>query len=87
MPSFQFRMERLLRVRRIQEELARSEWIAALHQQELADGRVERTRKDGRAAEMHLREQLAPGRPNPGDILSSLQLERLDVLGILVQIV
>jgi flagellar export protein FliJ len=66
---FRFRLERLLGVRRIEEELARGEWIAAERAARLAEERVEMLRAAIGRAEHELARTLALPRLDPTAVL------------------
>ena len=76
MTTFRFRMERLLRVRKLEEEIARSRagWLA-LRESARAQERVERVQAQIQATEEHLRSQISSPAVTPGAVLSTQSLQ------------
>ena len=74
MATFRFRMERLLRVRKLEEEISRSLWLAAMQTSANAQARVERVQEQVQAAEQHLRSQISSSAVSPAAVLSTQSL-------------
>ena len=75
MTTFRFRMERLLRVRKLEEEIARSRWLAALRASARAQERVEQVQEQIQATEQHLRSQISSSSVTPRAVLSTQSLQ------------
>jgi flagellar export protein FliJ len=71
---FAFRLERLARVRAIEEQIARESWALAERGARAAEERAERALADVRAARATLREQLGAGRLVPAELLQRQSL-------------
>jgi flagellar export protein FliJ len=69
MKRFVFKLQRLARVRAIEEQVARETWAAADRGARLAEESAERTLQDVREAHERLRRESAAGRIVPGELL------------------
>jgi flagellar export protein FliJ len=70
-PAFRFNLDRVLRVRRLEEEVARARWLEAQHESARAQVRLERARAAGREAGQQLHEQISRPLLTPAAVLSA----------------